>query len=155
MLVLLLGLYCLLSVQGLVETGAKLEGWINLAIGIFLLGQGVLSLGTGLLQVMRFFVGRGVPTSLAKNRAKAKSMSMKRGIAYSDVKMEQMLQGRKNLTFTEPQGWLSHLVHTLIPKLLFLPYMYRNMVTDLVKGLSQTLLAFFCYGLAWFQVLPV
>ncbi|MGD2064321.1 MAG: hypothetical protein PVF51_12160, partial [Nitrospirota bacterium] len=59
--------------------------------------------------------------------------------------------GRKNVTFAEPEGGGSRLIHTVMPRLLFLPYSYRNMVQRMLRALAQTMLAFLCYGLAWFS----
>ncbi|MDA8403521.1 MAG: hypothetical protein M0Z56_04890, partial [Desulfobacteraceae bacterium] len=69
---------------------------------------------------------------------------------YTPQKLEQMLQGRKNLTFIEPADWFARLIHTLFPKLILMPYTYRNMAQNIFKGLSQTLFAILCYGLTWF-----
>ena len=147
----LIGLYCLLSVQNLVESGNKLEGWLALGIGILLLANGLAVLGRGISQIVRFFVGRGVPTSLAKNIAISEIHTTETGIAYSAQEIEQMLQGRKNLTFSEPEGWFVRLVYTILPNLLFLPYPYRNLIQHVSRGLVQTFMGFLCYILAWFS----
>ncbi|MET1254785.1 hypothetical protein [Aliikangiella maris] len=150
-IVTLLGIVALLAVKDLVAQGAKEAGWLSLAIGLILLGNGVVAVGVGLFKVMRFFVGRGVPASLARNMAKSESHVRESYIAYNDKELEQMLMGRKNLTFVEPQGWLARLIHTLMPRLLFTPYPIRTTAQQLSSGLIYSILAFLCYGLAWFS----
>jgi len=45
LIITVLGLYCLLSVQNLVESGLKTEGWFTLSVGIYFMGSGLASLG--------------------------------------------------------------------------------------------------------------
>ncbi len=151
LIVTALGIFALLAVKDLVAEGARTAGWLTLGVGVFLLGSGVLAIGKGLFTVMRFFVGRGVPTSLARNISKSESHVRENYIAYHDKEIEQMLMGRKNLTFVEPQGWLARMIHTLMPRLLFMPYPIRTAAQQLASGLIYSLLAFLCYGLAWFS----
>ena len=146
-----LGLIALLRVQGLVSSGEQIRGWLSLAIGVLLIARGAADAGIGIFQMLRFFVGRGVPTSLAKNVSKSEAGRDEPEIAYASQNLEQMLQGRKNLTFLEPKDWFSRLVHTMFTKLLFLPYGYRNLAIDIARALLQTLIAFLCFGLAWFS----
>jgi len=150
-LVSLLGLYSLLEVKGLVETGEKAQGWLTLAVGVILLAGGLTSLGRGIFQIMRFFVGRGVPTSLARNMAKSEAHTVENEVAYTSQQLEQMLQGRKNLTFIEPTDWFSRMIHTLFPKLILMPYTYRNMAQRMVRALAMTAIGFLCFGLTWFS----
>jgi hypothetical protein len=150
-IVTLLGIVALLSVKDLVATGAKEAGWLSLGIGVLLLGNGVIATARGLFKVMRFFVGRSVPASLSRNMGKSEAHVKEDFIAYRDKQLEQMMMGRKNLTFVEPEGWLARLIHTLMPRLLFMPYPIRTAAQQLSSGLLYTLLAFLCYGLAWFS----
>lgn len=149
--VTILGVVALFAVKDLVANGAKLAGWMSLAIGILLLSNGVIATGRGLFKVMRFYVGRGVPASLAKNVGKSESHVNEPYIAYGDKNLEQMLMGRKNTTFVEPDGWLARMLHTIMPRLLFMPYPIRNLAQKLGAGMIYSLLAFLCYGLAWFS----
>ena len=151
LIVTVLGVVALLAVKDLVSQGAKEAGWLSLAIGVLLLGNGVVATGRGLFKMMRFFVGRGVPASLSRNISKSEGHVKEGYIAYHDKNLEQMLMGRKNLTFVEPVGWLARLIHTLMPRLLFMPYPIRTAAQQLTSGLLYTLLAFLCYGLAWFS----
>jgi hypothetical protein len=151
LIIFVLGVYCLLVVQNLVENGLKTEGWFTLSVGIFFVGSGLASLGKGLFQMMRFFAGRGVPTSLAKNLSKSERNANETGVAYTAQTLEQMLQGRKNLTFTEPVGWIARMIHTVFPNSLFLPYPYRNLIQSIMENTLLTLLAFACFILAWFS----
>ena len=61
-----------------------------------------------------------------------------------------MLVGRKNSTFVEPQGFLARLLHTIIPKLLFMPYPIRNMSQKLFAAWVQTVTALIAYGFVAF-----
>jgi len=61
-----------------------------------------------------------------------------------------MLVGRKNSTFKEPNGFLSRLLHSLIPKLLFLPYPIRNIAQRLFGSWVSTLVALIAYALVAF-----
>ncbi len=149
--VTLIGIVALFAVRELVSSGAKFAGWLTLGMGIFLLSNGVISLGRGLFKVMRFYVGRGVPASLATNVSKSESHVREPFVAYHDKHLEQMLMGRKNTTFVEPDGWLARMLHTIMPRLLFLPYPIRNLAQRLGSGLIYSFLAFLCYGLAWFS----
>ena len=149
--VTILGVIALFAVKDLVANGAKIAGWMSLAIGILLLSNGVIATGRGLFKVMRFYVGRGVPASLAKNVGKSESHVREPFIAYGDKNLEQMLMGRKNTTFVEPDGWLARMLHTIMPRLLFMPYPIRNLAQKLGAGMIYSLLAFLCYGLAWFS----
>ena len=147
----ILGVYCLILVQDLVAAKHPVQGWLTLAVGIVLLGDGLAALGRGIFQVMRFFVGRGVPTSLAKNMSKSEAHTVEDDVAYTSQQLEQMLQGRKNITFIEPSDWFARMIHTLFPKLILMPYTYRNMAQRVVTALSQTLIGFMCFGLTWFS----
>ncbi len=146
-----LGLFALLNVQGMVEGGQPIRGWLSLALGVVLIARGAADAGIGIFQMMRFFVGRAVPTSLARNVARSEVGRDEPEAAYSAQQIEQMLQGRKNLTFAEPPDWFSRLVHTLFARLLFLPYSYRNLALQIGRALLQTAIAFLCFGLAWFS----
>ncbi|WP_035387250.1 hypothetical protein [Ferrimonas senticii] len=147
-----LGAVALLSVTADVAEN-HLFGIVTAAVGFLLLANGLWALGSGLMQTLRFFVGRSVPTSLAFNHAKSEADSAnaeRHDVAYSAEQMEQMLVGRKNLTFSEPQGLISRLIHTLFPKLTFVPYPIRNMAQQLTDTVAQTVLALLAYGLASF-----
>ncbi|QIZ77629.1 hypothetical protein [Ferrimonas lipolytica] len=147
-----LGVLVLLAVTSAVQQH-QVFGWITAITGFLLLSSGLWTLGSGLMQTLRFFVGRSVPTSLAYNNAKSEADSAKAeeaDVAYDGAQLEQMLVGRKNLTFTEPQGLIARLIHTLFPKLTFVPYPIRNMAQQLTDTLAQTLVAIVVFGLASF-----
>ncbi|MBY5992190.1 hypothetical protein [Ferrimonas balearica] len=150
--VALLGLVLLLQVAEAVKADPT-TGWITAGIGFLLLAQGLWTCGSGLMQVLRFFVGRSVPTSLAYNHAKSESDTAareKHDLAYDADQIEQMMVGRKNVTFAEPQGLIARVVHTLFPKLTFVPYPIRNLAQRLAGALTQTLVGLLCFVLAWF-----
>ncbi len=151
LIVTLIGVVALFAVKDLVNDGAKTAAWLSLGMGILLLSNGILATGRGLFKVMRFYVGRGVPASLARNVGKSESHVKEPFVAYGDKNIEQMMMGRKNTTFVEPDGWLARMLHTLMPRLLFMPYPIRNLAQKLGSGMIYSLLAFLCFGLAWFS----
>lgn len=147
-LVTLLGLYSLLRVAGLVDKGQQIEGWLSGALGLALLVWGLAATASGLFKVFRFYVGRNVPASLAVNQADPDS---KHHHAYNAAELHDMLMGRKNTTFHEPQSLFARLVHTLLPRLIFMPPTYRGLAENLMFGLGMTLFMLLIFGLAWFS----
>ncbi|MCW1718378.1 hypothetical protein OIZ54_06375 [Pseudoalteromonas sp. A3] len=128
-------------------------GWILMLFGMFILALGIRSLSSGIYATLKYFVGRNHPTSLAYNFSKSESSTAqeeKKEVAYNAQSLEEMLVGRKNSTFKEPNGFLSRLLHSLIPKLLFLPYPIRNVAQRLFGSWVSTLVALVAYGLVAF-----
>ena len=128
-------------------------GWILMLFGMFILALGIRSLSSGIYATLKYFVGRNHPTSLAYNFSKSESSTAqeeKKEVAYNAQSLEEMLVGRKNSTFKEPNGFLSRLLHSLIPKLLFLPYPIRNVAQRLFGSWVSTLVALIAYGLVAF-----
>lgn len=153
LLVSLLGIYPLLQVISLVQQD-KILAWIYAAIGFVLLAGGLRALGGGIFQMLRFFVGRSVPTSLAQNFSKSERETAKlEQPHYKSIDLEEMLMGRKNKTFVEPVGFISRLVHTLVPKLIFLPYPLRNLAQRFSGALIATIVALVAYALTAFVCL--
>ena len=153
LLVSLLGIYPLLQVVSLVQQD-KILAWIYAGVGFLLLAGGLRALGGGIFQMLRFFVGRSVPTSLATNFSKSERETAKlEQPHYKSIDLEEMLMGRKNKTFVEPDGFISRLVHTLVPKLIFLPYPLRNLAQRFSGALIATLVALVAYALTAFVCL--
>lgn len=153
LLVSLLGIYPLLQVVDLVQQD-KILAWIYAGVGFLLLAGGLRALGGGIFQMLRFFVGRSVPTSLATNYSKSERETAKlEQPHYKSIDLEEMLMGRKNKTFVEPDGFISRLVHTLVPKLIFLPYPLRNLAQRFSGALIATLVALVAYALTAFVCL--
>ena len=153
LLVSLLGIYPLLQVVSLVQQDKTLA-WIYAAVGFVLLAGGLRALGGGIFQMLRFFVGRSVPTSLAANVSKSERETAKfEQPHYKSTDLEEMLMGRKNKTFVEPVGFISRLVHTLVPKLIFLPYPLRNLAQRYAGALIATAVALVAYALTAFVCL--
>lgn len=128
-------------------------GWTLMLFGMFILALGIRSLSSGIYATLKYFVGRNHPTSLAYNFSKSESSTAqeeKKEVAYNAQSLEEMLVGRKNSTFKEPNGFLSRLLHSLIPKLLFLPYPIRNVAQRLFGSWVSTLVALIAYGLVAF-----
>lgn len=153
LIVTLLGIYPLLQVVSLVQQDKTLA-WLYAAIGFILLAGGLRALGSGIFQMLRFFVGRSVPTSLAPNCSKSERETAKlEQPHYKSIDLEEMLMGRKNKTFVEPVGFISRLVHTLVPKLIFLPYPLRNLAQRFSGALIATIIALVAYALTAFVCL--
>jgi hypothetical protein len=146
-LLVLVGLYGLLTVGGLVSRGRELEGWISAGLGLLLLVWGLVALAQGLFKLFRFYVGRSVPASLARNQADSAS---KERLAYRSEELHDMLMGRKNTTFKEPQSLFSRLVHSVMPRLLFMPPVYRALTENLLFSLCVSLFMLLAFALAWF-----
>ncbi len=72
-----------------------------------------------------------------------------RGI-YQPVELANMLLGRKNPTFREPEGWLPRLLHSLISNLIFLPYALRNDAGSRFAAAAHSVVILALLGLAWF-----
>jgi hypothetical protein len=151
LIISVLGGILLFSVRELVASGEKPEAWGHMIIGVFLLLWGFTAIGRGLFKMFRFFVGRGVPAGLCKNFAQAGNPGEKEHVAYDSALIEQMLMGRKNMTFPEPRGWVASLIYTIFPKLLYMPYPIRNITQRILIGLLFTLLSCMLYGLALFS----
>ena len=73
-----------------------------------------------------------------------------RGI-YQPVELANMLLGRKNPTFVEPEGWLPRLLHSLIANLIFLPYALRNDAGSRFAAAAHSVVILALLGLAWFS----
>lgn len=150
LIVTLMGVYPLLQVAEVIQQDKALA-WVYAIIGFVLLSGGLRSLGGGSFQMLRFFVGRSVPTSLAPNLSKSERETSKlEQPAYRSIDLEEMLMGRKNKTFLEPDGFISRLVHTLVPKLIFLPYPLRNIAQRYAGAVIATAVALMAFALTWF-----
>lgn len=125
-----------------------LTGWVMLATGALILVGGIRALSGGIFALLRFFVGRNHPTSLAYNYAKSESSTAateKNDVAYDAATLEEMLVGRKNATFVEPNGFLARILHSLFPKLLYMPYPIRNKAQTLFAAWMSTLTVLLSY----------
>ena len=149
----ILGVLQLFSMMQDLDNNAIIIAWEKGLLGLALLGWGLRHAGQGLSRLFRYFVGRSVPTSLAKNRDPNEQENAEREdrkLAYTAEQLTSMLSGRKNSTFIEPESWLSRLVHTLLQPLIFMPYPIRNYAQTLAALLITTLIAILTYGIAWF-----
>lgn len=148
----LVGVALLVIASSLVKEDT-VSGWIFMIFGFLTLALGIKTLTGGIYAIMRYFVGRNHPTSLAYNFSKSETSTAqqeKRDVAYNAKTLEEMLVGRKNSTFIEPRGFLSRLLHSLSPKLLFLPYPIRNMAQRVFGSWVSTLIALLSYALVAF-----
>jgi len=150
----LIGLYSIFKTTTIIESDLT-QAWVYAVVGLILLVAGLRRAGRGLYFLFKFFVGRSVPSSLAYNHTTSESDNAKqerksRSLAYKDSELESMLMGRKNTTFKEPEGWMGRLVHSIFPKLIFLPYQFRNILQEIVSVLITTVVAFGAFGLTYF-----
>ncbi|MEQ3637172.1 hypothetical protein [Alcanivorax sp.] len=123
-------------------------GWIYIVFAVVLLGGGVRALSGGAFAMLRYFVGRNHPTSLAYNYSPSESSTAQeeaRYVGYKGSTLEEMLIGRKNPTFVEPEGFLARALHSLLPKLLFMPYPIRNLGQRLFGAWVKTAVAIMAY----------
>jgi len=147
-----LGLYLLISAAAIVKEDAGV-GWILMIFGFFILGTGIRVLSGGVYAILRYFVGRNHPTSLAENFSKSESSTAHEEtpyVGYSSKQLEEMLVGRKNITYVEPQGFLARILHSFVPKLLYMPYPIRNMAQNLFMAWVNTAVSLLLYGLVAF-----
>ncbi|OOE58328.1 hypothetical protein BZG13_07325 [Salinivibrio sp. ML323] len=115
--------------------------WAMVGTGAFILGGGLKSMGSGLMATLRFFVGRNMPTSLAYNHAPSERETASQEaniVGYTRSTLYEMLMGRKNETFSEPVGLVARLIHSIFPRLLFLPAPIRNLAQRIVKSWLST-----------------
>ena len=130
-----------------------ITGWILMVFGMLTLGFGLKALATGIYATLRYFVGRNHPTSLAYNHAKSETSTAVQemnDVAYKAKTLEEMLVGRKNSTFVEPIGFLARLLHSFLPKLLYMPYPIRNLAQRLFGSWVSTLVGLIAYGFVAF-----
>jgi hypothetical protein len=156
---LLLGLYALFQVRGLVSEGQRTLGVIETLGGMLLLALGVFGLYVGLYKIFRFYVGRGQPADLASTVSSQQSVmpgaptggSTGHNSIYKPTTLADMLLGRKNPTFREPEGWLPRMLHSFARNLIFLPYALRNDAASRFVASAHSIVMLALLGLAWFS----
>src|SRR5881409_71979 len=141
----ILGIVILLSLRQQVLEPGSAAGVVKLLGGIAILIGGLYAVGTGLFRVFRFYVGRGMPSDLADtgNLQHQPVYQLKTGL-------KDMLMSRINRTFTEPAGWLSRLLHSLVSNMLFLTPPLRNVAQSMFETGVVTLTVVLLFGLTLF-----
>ncbi|MBU2919551.1 hypothetical protein KO505_16515 [Psychrosphaera sp. F3M07] len=155
LIITIIGVYILLQVPENLKVD-KVLGWVYAGLGFILIISGLKRCSAGLYQLFKYFVGRSVPISLSYNFSKTESDNAKAekdAVLYNHQELNSMLLGRKNSTFIEPTGWLSRFIHTILPKLTFLPYPLRNTAEELASVVINTITAIAAYAIASFVVL--
>ncbi len=143
------GVLMLLSVPSNVEISPYL-GWITTSAAFLLLLLGSLSSANGIMQVVRFFVGRNAPTSLAKNFAETRNEN--ENTSYKAVELEQMMLNRTNSTFKEPEGIIESILHTFVQNLTYAPIPIRNIAKIVTSAGVKTAIAVASMLLATFVI---
>ena len=146
LIVLGIGIYLLLQLQTLINTD-KTSAWMSLALGGLFCAGGLKALGGGLFQMMRFFVGRVAPASLARNNAREAVNEKEPGL-YDSQTLHGMMMNKSNPTFVEPTTWFGRAVHSIFPNLIVTPWPIRNMAQELTMKLTKSLIAVFAYLVA-------
>ncbi|MBI2379902.1 MAG: hypothetical protein HYV16_03985 [Gammaproteobacteria bacterium] len=141
----LLGIALLLTVRDQLLAGGLKSAWVQLLGGLALLGVGLGALSIGLLRLFRFYVGRNIPADLAK------AGNAKHATFYTQTQLKDMLMGRKNLTFEEPQSWLERLLLTLVNGFLYLPAPLRINLVRVFEAAMLSLTVVLSFGLALFS----
>ncbi|MFD1362364.1 hypothetical protein [Lentibacillus salinarum] len=144
----IIGVLSLLTLRGQIVESGLAAGWLGLGITLILLAGGVHFITQGLFKISRFYVGRGVPASLSKNRAQSEKATNEPGVYYKTNAIAQMMMGRKNLTFQEPVTLFDRLLYSIFPNFIFLPISMRNYLHILVRNTGYALIALFVYFLA-------
>ena len=153
-LVLALAIYVVASVPD-IFAHSRVKGYTLLGVSFVLIVSGIKHCAVGILQLMRFFVGRTVPTSLAYNYSKSEqdaAQAEKKSVLYSKESLHAMLMGRRNTTFAEPRGWLARLVHSIFPKLTFLPFPLRYLSQEIIAMAVTFLVALLSFAIVYFLV---
>lgn len=145
-LLVAIGIYLLIQIQPLLGTD-KPRAWMNLFIGGLFVAGGLKALGGGLFQVMRFFVGRAAPASLATNVAR-EAVNEKEPTLYNASSLHNMLMSKSNPTFVEPIGWFARAVHSVFPNLIVTPWPIRNVAQNLAMKLTKSLVAIVAFLVA-------
>ena len=150
----IIGAYLLIQATNAVDTNMPIA-WLFMGAGILILGFGLKSLATGISSTLRYFVGRNHPTSLSKNYSTSEQLNAEKesDVAYKAKEIEEMLVGRKNVTFTEPEGFLSRMLYSFSDKLLFAPYPIRNLAQRLWQSWISTAVALVSFALVSFITL--
>ncbi|WP_133408249.1 hypothetical protein [Parashewanella tropica] len=151
-IIAILGIYLLFDAAATVKTQA-IGGWLLVGFGLLLLGGGIASASSGILAMLRYFVGRNHPTSLAYNHSRSESSTAQNErsyVAYTKQKLIEMLVGRKNSTFVEPIGILARFVHSIFPRLTYMPYPIRNMAQRLFGAWVKTAVALIAFAFVAF-----
>ncbi|MCA2018541.1 hypothetical protein LDJ79_20670 [Vibrio tritonius] len=154
-IVALIGVYLLVQAAASVKQDV-LGGWVFALFGLGMLVSGIWTVAGGVSAMLRYFVGRNHPTSLAQNFSESQSQTATQEaqyVAYQGSELTEMLMGRKNITFVEPQGIIARLLHSVVPRLTFMPYMIRNQAQYLFSAWVKTVLIFVVYALVAFVTL--
>lgn len=146
LIITIIGIYLLSQIQTLLQED-KASTWMAVALGTAFVAGGLAVLSLGLFQMMRFFVGRAAPTSLAKNLAR-EAVNEQEASIYTDETLHRMLMNKSNPTFYEPLSWFNRAVHSIFPRLITTPWPVRNLAQSLLMRVSKSLVVLLAYLIA-------
>ncbi|WP_411954004.1 hypothetical protein ACKXGF_12300 [Alkalibacillus sp. S2W] len=148
-IIAIIGILSVLTLRSQVLENGTISGWISVGVSLFILALGIQFLTKGFIRLSRFYVGRGVPTSLSDNKTKSEKNTVEPNAYYSSNALEQMLMGRKNTTFDEPTILFERAMYSILPNLLFLPHSMRNYIYILVRNTSLSLIGLMVFLIAY------
>ena len=146
LIITLIGIYLLIQIQSLLQED-KASTWVALALGAVFVAGGLRALALGLFQMMRFFVGRAAPASLATNQGREAVNEKEPGL-YTAETLHKMLMNKSNPTFVEPLTWFARAVHSIFPRLITTPWPVRNLAQSLLMRVSKSVVALLAYLIA-------
>ncbi|MBP1971362.1 hypothetical protein J2Z83_003501 [Virgibacillus natechei] len=147
-IILIVGAISIINLREQIIENGVAAGWFSLAVSLLLLTGGVHFVTKGLIKISRFYVGRGVPASLSKNMARSEKHTKESDVYYNSQQIEQMMMGRKNLTFHEPVTLFDRMVYSIYPKFIFLPLSMRNYLHILVQNTGYSIIGLIVYFMA-------
>lgn len=115
---------------------------LQLALGVFMLLQG-LYLGGRALAQLRFFFGRGQPAGLAPELQPDEDRTSRE----ADALKETLRQGA--LSYQEPKGALNGLLYSWIPALIFSPRPVQNLAKRQFQSTVALLVTLLSFLVAW------
>lgn len=123
---LALGVLLLFTTKAQVAGQPTSQEIVLLLGGVLFVAMGLAATVAGLFKLFRFYVGRNIPSDLPRS---------------SDARdVAKMIEERVNMHFVEPSGLAARAIHSLFPKLLYVPVPVRQIAVRASHNLILTLL---------------
>ena len=122
---LALGILLLLTTKAQVAGEPSATEIVALLAGVIFVIVGLAGIVGGLFKLFRFYVGRNVPSDLPR--------------AKDALDIAKMIEERVNIHFAEPVGLAARAVHSLLPRLLFVPVPVRQLAVRASHNMILTL----------------